>query len=424
VANTTAVNSRVKTSGGSAKAGIGGGWVIGEMDTNTKAVNSYVNGIKENFGSISNDQLLCQKADPRVLTANCSPKTEFLDALDFSNSNACPVNAATVSTAAQESTAGTAAATVSTGVIASTATTASTAAKESTPTTASTAVSASTAATVAATVSTAAKESTAAVAAATVSTDATASTPTTASTAATASIPIKINDTETLGKIGRHPAYPLNGTYQQTADIDASQFHQSIGDEWDHFTGQYDGKDHTISGLSGCFVDTLEGSISNLRFTGARINSYEPAGVVACTVNGQVRNIRAEDVQIATLSNYADAGIGGGIVAAGGTVANTTAVNSKVQSFGDSSYAGIGGGWVKDGGTVANTTAMNSTVKTSGKNAHAGIGGGRVYDGGTVGNTTVVNSRVKTSGQHATAGFGGGWVFDGGMVGNTTVVNS
>ncbi|MBO9484750.1 hypothetical protein J7439_25500, partial [Salinisphaera sp. G21_0] len=408
VANTTAVNSRVKTSDGSAKADIGGGWVIGEMDTNTKTVNSYVNGIKENFESISNDQLLCQKADLRVLTANCSPRTEFLDALDFSNSNACPVNAATVSTdviastaatvstAAKESTAGAAAATVSTGVIASTATTASTAAEESTPTTASTAVSASTAATVAATVSTAAKESTAAAATATVS------------TAATASTPIKINDTETLGKIGRHPAYPLNGTYQQTADIDASQFHQSIGDEWDHFTGKYDGKDHTISGLSGCFVDTLEGSISNLRFTGARINSYEPAGVVACTVNGQVRNIRAEDVHIATLRNDADAGIGGGIVGAGGTVANTTAVNSKVQSFGDSSYAGIGGGWVKDGAMVANTTAVNSTVKTRGYAAHAGIGGGVVNDGATVANTKAVNSRVKTSHYYANAGIGGG----------------
>ncbi|MBO9484882.1 hypothetical protein, partial [Salinisphaera sp. G21_0] len=67
---------------------------------NTTAVNSYVNGIKVNTESISNDQLLCQKADPRVLTANCSSRTEFLDALDLSYSDVCPVNAAKESTAA------------------------------------------------------------------------------------------------------------------------------------------------------------------------------------------------------------------------------------------------------------------------------------------------------------------------------------
>ncbi|MGO0306955.1 hypothetical protein ACTL6P_10145 [Endozoicomonas acroporae] len=63
-------------------------------------MNSYVNGIKEGNSSISNDQLLCQKADLRVLTANCSSRTEFLDALDVSYSDACPVNAATATTAA------------------------------------------------------------------------------------------------------------------------------------------------------------------------------------------------------------------------------------------------------------------------------------------------------------------------------------
>ncbi|WP_422463588.1 MULTISPECIES: hypothetical protein [unclassified Endozoicomonas] len=105
VANTTAVNSRVNTTGDRADAGIGGGG-SGTV-ANTTAVNSYVNGIKEGNSSISNDQLLCQKADLRVLTADCSLRTEFLDALDFSYdaldvsySDACPVNAATATTAA------------------------------------------------------------------------------------------------------------------------------------------------------------------------------------------------------------------------------------------------------------------------------------------------------------------------------------
>ncbi|WP_175404735.1 hypothetical protein, partial [Endozoicomonas atrinae] len=93
----------VKTSGDGADAGIGGGWVVGTV-ANTTAVNSTVNGTPKNLGHISDDQLqlLCQKADQRVLTANCSSRTELLDALDFSHNDigVCPVNAATASTAA------------------------------------------------------------------------------------------------------------------------------------------------------------------------------------------------------------------------------------------------------------------------------------------------------------------------------------
>ncbi|WP_257266696.1 hypothetical protein, partial [Endozoicomonas sp. ONNA2] len=96
VANTTAVNSCVTTSGKFGNAGIGGGDVfIRGTVANTTAVNSYVDGTKVDIGSVANDQLLCQKADPRVLTANCSARTEFLDALGLSYSDAGPVNAAT-----------------------------------------------------------------------------------------------------------------------------------------------------------------------------------------------------------------------------------------------------------------------------------------------------------------------------------------
>ncbi|MBO9484859.1 hypothetical protein, partial [Salinisphaera sp. G21_0] len=124
--------------------------------------------------------------------------------------------------------------------------------------------------------------------------------------------PIEINDAETLGKIGQHPDYPLDGTYQQTADIVVTKDHKPIGGA---FTGEYDGQDRTISGLSDCFVDTLEGSISDLHFTGANItNSAKTTGLAACVVDvdGTVRNIRAENVHIVTSGEDADAGIGGG----------------------------------------------------------------------------------------------------------------
>ncbi|MBO9497322.1 hypothetical protein J7438_25025, partial [Thalassotalea sp. G20_0] len=240
--------------------------------------------------------------------------------------------------------------------------------------------------------------------------------------------PIKINDAETLGKIGKDPDYPLDGTYQQTADIVVTKDHKPIGGA---FTGEYYGQCHTISGLSDCLVDTLKGSISDLYFTGANIkNSPKTTGLAACVVddNGAVSNIRAENVHIVTSGKHANAGIGGGDVL--GTVANTMAVNSTVKTLGVGAKAGIGGGLVK--GTVDHTTAVNSHVTTSGwilifgpsieDGAHAGIGGGLVK--GTVDHTTAVNSHVTTSGVGLHAGIGGGAVDKGGTVAYTTAVNS
>uniref|UniRef100_UPI003BB62677 hypothetical protein n=1 Tax=Endozoicomonas sp. ALC013 TaxID=3403076 RepID=UPI003BB62677 len=153
----------------------------------------------------------------------------------------------------------------------------------------------------------------------------------------------QINNAEDLGKIGRHPEFPPNGKYQQTADIVVSKDHKPIGT----FTGEYDGQCHTISGLSDCFVDTLQGNISDLQFTRANIkNSAKPTGLAACVVDdtGTVSNIRAKDVHIVNSGDYADAGIGGGRVY--GTVDKTMAVNSTVKTKGESAYAGIGGGRV------------------------------------------------------------------------------
>ncbi|WP_422491721.1 hypothetical protein, partial [Endozoicomonas sp. ALE010] len=240
---------------------------------------------------------------------------------------------------------------------------------------------------------------------------------------ANGSIPIKIYDAKTLGMIGRNDSYPLNGTYQQTADIVVTQDYQSIGSDTDPFTGQYDGQCRTISDLPDCLVDTLKGSISDLHLTGANIiNSTKVTGVAACVVdiNGTVIGVRAENARISTWGDKAYAGIGGGEIK--GTVANITAVDSTVETSGERAYAGIGGGLVHDGGMVANTTAVDSRVETSGERAYVGIGGGWVS--GMVANTTAVNSTVKTNkGERAYAGIGGGVIVKG-TVANTTAVNS
>ncbi|MBO9497192.1 hypothetical protein J7438_24345 [Thalassotalea sp. G20_0] len=235
----------------------------------------------------------------------------------------------------------------------------------------------------------------------------------------------QINDAETLGKIGRHSDYPLDGTYQQTADIVVTNGHHRIPGA---FSGEYDGQCHTISGLSDCFVDTLQGSIRNLDFTGANINrakmnEWEATGLAACVVDvtGTVSNIRAEDVRIVVTQGYrARVGIGGGVVK--GTVDSITAVDSHVALSGYQANAAIGGGYVTGTGTVANTMAVNSHVTLSGKGllTNAGIGGG--YVEGTVANTTAVNSHVTTKRQEDFAGIGGGVVK--GTVVKTTAVKS
>ncbi|MGO0305397.1 hypothetical protein ACTL6P_02130 [Endozoicomonas acroporae] len=184
--------------GSHSHAGIGRG--RGGRVFYTTAVNSKVHGKPQNYyPSDSNYHLRCQNADPRVLTANCSIRTEFQDS-GFSYNDACPKHGTIASTEAAASTAPTTPtteptladtrvstiATVSTTASALKDTTASTAPTTPTtePTLADTRVSTD------AKVSTTASASTeeAALAADTVSTGATASTAATAASITTGSL--------------------------------------------------------------------------------------------------------------------------------------------------------------------------------------------------------------------------------------------
>ncbi|MBO9481268.1 hypothetical protein [Salinisphaera sp. G21_0] len=223
--------------------------------------------------------------------------------------------------------------------------------------------------------------------------------------------PIEVPDANTLGKIGRDPAYPLNGTYRQTADIDGSDLSHSIGNKTHAFTGQYDGQCRTIGNLSQCMVKALKGDVDSLRFTNASIRSSDPAGVVACRVShgGTASNIRVEHSHVTREGDgYGGTGIAGGDIR--GTVANITAVDCSVRARG---VTGIGGGYAK--GTIDNITAMNCTVEGS----FAGIGVGSLYHG-SVANTIAINCTVKTHECHA--GIGAGLIYHG-SVADTTAVN-
>lgn len=68
---------------------------------------------------------------------------------------------------------------------------------------------------------------------------------------------IRLSSIKDLQKIGNDPAYPLNGNYELANDIDASDTvnwnggrgFSPIGDFYNSFTGNFDGKGHKITGL-------------------------------------------------------------------------------------------------------------------------------------------------------------------------------
>ena len=296
---------------------------------------------------------------------------------------------------------------------------------------------------------------------------------------------IEVADAETLGKIGRDPAYPLDGRYRQFADIDAGNLSGPIGNTSHPFVGKYDGRCQSIDKLRHCFVQRLgdNGRIDNVRFVRADISSREKAGAVACDLFGlaTLGNIVVEHSSVVTNDTDAPAGIGAGVVDGGsiidgfrtfncttkttgrysdagavagvvyGVINNTRLDNARVETFHDDSHAGGAAG--KLDGMIDNTVMIDGKVVTHGSNAHAGGAAGRATSGtyiantvlastdlitnkyrshaaggaGEVGratkivNTLLVNSNLRTHGDGAHAAGGGGKVF--GRIINTTMVN-
>ena len=265
---------------------------------------------------------------------------------------------------------------------------------------------------------------------------------------------IVVNDSSVLDKIGRDPAYPLDGRYHQLADIDAGDLSGPIGNTTHPFVGEYDGRCQSIDQLRHCFVQKLDGNgrIDNVRFTRADISSSKKVGVVACELSGNaiLGNIVVQQSTVAGLGTYVPAGIGAGVAsnktlingfstlncttktsgsfsAAGavvgvarGTIDNTRLDNARVETLGVGSDAGGGAGAVY--GSINNTMMINGNVITHGILANAGGGAGVVKSKATVANTLLVRSSLSTHGSDAYAAGGGGWVS--GTVINTTMADS
>ena len=263
---------------------------------------------------------------------------------------------------------------------------------------------------------------------------------------------INVNDSSVLGKIGRDPAYPLDGRYRQGVDIDASGLSKPIGNETHPFIGEYDGRCHSVDKLGHCFVQKLDGNgrIDNVRFTRADIVSSEKAGVVACELSGNATlgNIEVEHSVVRTNHRKTPAGIGAGVASgdtliegfstfncttrteefnspaggvagyAYGTIDNSRLDGATIESFGTRSHAGGGAGVVQSSAKVANTLLVNSSLLSSGYLSDAGGGGGKVY--GTVVNTTMAGGEVKSIGYHGRAAVGAGYLDYSGELHNTT----
>ncbi|WP_422463586.1 hypothetical protein [Endozoicomonas sp. ALB115] len=367
IANTMAFNCKVKTSGKTANAGIGTarrGTVLNTKAVNTTVESRYADAsIRGGFnpticnvrinGTLQPDTAgdclylldhFCEDTDPRLLKPNCQPGDCYSWALTndtFTGFASCPVALETISTTPRQIT---------------------------TPEAIATSAHSPTSPTV-------------------------------------TNQLIEVANAETLVKIGTDHNYPLNGTYIQTTDIDASSLSQPIR----HFTGQYNGQHHAITNLDCCLVDNLEGDIGNLHFTGASISASKPTGVVACGLggNGKIHDILVDNSQVITSGNDADAGIGAGVLS-GGTVVNTTVVNSTVTTAGEGADAGIGAGSIGNGAAISQITALNSRVETSGNNANAAIGVGAMGSDTRIADTLARGSSVTTSGYDANAAIGTG----------------
>jgi hypothetical protein len=142
------------------------------------------------------------------------------------------------------------------------------------------------------------------------------------STIAAAGAPIEISTIKDLQKIGNDPAYPVDGYYILTADIDASETSRwnrgagfdpigKVNDEkkWNGFSGWFDGRGHKITGIKiqrpeqtgvGLFsslsntavvvnVIVENGYFFGKNYVGALAGESVSNGVSACYSNGIVK---------------------------------------------------------------------------------------------------------------------------------------
>ena len=235
---------------------------------------------------------------------------------------------------------------------------------------------------------------------------------------------IEVNNTETLGKIGHDPAYPLDGHYRQVAHIDARGLPGPIGNESHPFVGEYDGRCKMIHHLDHCFVKKLDGNgrIYNQIYLKARIVSDEQAGVVACQMSGKsaLSRIIVQESSVTTNKDNTPAGFATGVAGNNTVIDGFNVVGpATVETRQKESHAGLVAGDVH--GIINNTRSLYGKVKTFERGSMAGSVAGRTK--GVINNTVNILASVSTLQDQAYAGGGAGHALEGAVIDKTVLVS-
>ncbi|WP_422466355.1 hypothetical protein [Endozoicomonas sp. ALC013] len=229
--------------------------------------------------------------------------------------------------------------------------------------------------------------------------------------------PIPVEDSATLGKIGRNDSYPPDAHYQQTRSF-SHNTSVPVGSDSTPFQGHYDGGCHTISDLQDCLFGELGSGadVKNLRIANATIDQTgkQHSAVLACKMSGgsAVSDVRIEHGSVATRQgvisseSVSTAGVITGLQGKKSVLKDIEIVNCSVTSSGRNTDTGAGGGWVD--GNIERLTVRDTQVTSAGAYSPAGIGGGLVT--GQIKQLTVVNGQVTTTGTSGHAAIGGGQV--------------
>ncbi len=188
---------------------------------------------------------------------------------------------------------------------------------------------------------------------------------------------IEIDSGEELRKIGLDPAYPLDGDYRLTADIDLSDAdwygigYDPVADTENQFTGSFDGQGHVIKGM-------------HCGAPGAPARVYECWGLVCWTTSPvTIKNIIFEDVYLNVDENVPGYGCAGVVLGWAGGSATVTIENVAVVSgslYMDVRQSRIGGilgcNGSNGGVTIKNCfNAADVTGAASGSNYYVAAGG-------------------------------------------------
>ncbi len=226
-----------------------------------------------------------------------------------------------------------------------------------------------------------------------------------------------------LQKIGKDPAYSLNGRYWLTQDIDATETatwndtgtdtdilegFQPIGERMAPFTGTFDGNGHVIRNLtinrsgtsssSGLFGVVVDGEIRKL-------------GLEGCAVTGRISAGRLVDVNYGTIVQCYATGAVTGSSSVGGLVgANYSAIVQCHATGAVTGSYGVGGLVGENNGTIVQCYASGHVVGNEAVGGLAGDGEwgeasdsywdvdatGQDGSGGGIGRTTAEMKQAAT----------------------------